>query len=192
MSTHLPPFTPLLLLLALLAAACHSNPNLKTPSPAEDSFWESVHGEKHKDAPAPLQRVSRGTLARQDLIEFLDRGPAHLLAQVPVMPVLDDANELLGFRIEAFFPDAPDFHHVDLVRGDLVTAINGLRIERPEHLFDLYQDLRTAPRLQIDVIRKDTLRTLTWEIIDDTPRKMKKSATAPTSTVDKDPALGEN
>lgn len=153
--------------LALVVSGCQA---ANKPSPrsaaAEDTFWTAVHREKQAARHEETSKRTGGTLQRAELVGFLERGPAHLLGQVPVMPVLDAEQQLIGYRIEAFFPDSPVFHRVDIASGDVVTAVNGVRIERPEHLFELYEALRTAPRLQIDVMRDDTLRTLTWEIVD--------------------------
>lgn len=131
----------------------------------DDSFWTSVREEKQDDRGRAGPKRMGGEIERQDLVSFLDRGPAHLLRSVPVKPVMD-GRALLGYEVQAFFPNQPTFQRVDIEPGDMIVAVNGTRIERPTHLFEVYEALRTAPRLQVDAIRGDTLRTLTWEIVD--------------------------
>lgn len=148
-----------------LAAACQTTAHTPDPDIASDSFWSSVRQHNDEADRERRAKVTGGVLSRGELVAFLERGPAHLLGQVPVMPVLD-GEDLLGYEIKAFFPRSPVFHRVDIAAGDVVTAVNGNKMERPEHLFELYESLRSAPRLQIDVIRNNELRTLTWEIED--------------------------
>jgi len=154
-----------MMMMALLAAAtaCGSPPALEAP--VQDSFWSGVRTSKQATEVVEVPKVSGGTLQRSEVLDFLENGPATLLRSVPVTPVLE-GDALVGYQIDDFFVNDSRFERIDLQRGDIVTAVNQDRLLRPEDLFAVWESLRAAPRLQIDVIRENTLRTLTWEIVD--------------------------
>ena len=167
MPRHSPMILALCSLSLLCAAACsHTKP--VEPDHAQDSFWSEVHSakqESNSEEQVASSKSMGGTLDRAEVVAFLDQGPAQMLSQVPVMPLLD-GEDLLGYRLEAFFPGNPMFQDVDMQMGDVVVSVNGRRIVRPDDLFQVWEALRTAPYLQIDVIRDNTLRTLSWDIVD--------------------------
>lgn len=161
---------PVLLLvfmcLMMLVTACHHGTQPDDPQEVTDGFWKEVRQTRHEeDKPSIVAKSTGGELAREDVLQFMENGPAYVLQQVPVEPVLD-GNELLGYRVRAFFPADPRFDKVDIEPGDVITAINGRSLERPDHFFAVWESLESTPRVQVDVIRGNTMRTLSWEIVD--------------------------
>lgn len=154
-----------LMMMALLFATTGCGSTTSLEPPVEDSFWTGVRTAKNEAAEVKTPKVSGGTLERAEVNGFLENGPVYVLRNVPVTPLLD-GEDLIGYQINDFFVDDVRFERVDLQRGDIITAVNQDRLLRPEDLFAVWESLRTAPRLQIDVIRENTLRTLTWEIVD--------------------------
>ncbi len=128
----------------------------------DDAFWRA---QSRAREPEVIKRRG-GTLLRSELLAYLDQGPAFLLQNVGVEPAMQ-GGELIGFKVQSFFPRDKRFAVVDIVAGDIVTAVNGVRIVQPDDLFAVWTALREAPRLQVDVIRGTSLGTLTWEIVDD-------------------------
>jgi type II secretory pathway component PulC len=112
--------------------------------------------------PVPA-RSATGRVRRADLVAVLDRGPGVFLRGVDVRPAFR-ARRFAGWQVLAFFPDEPTFQSVDLLPGDLVVGVNGRAIERPEDLIDLWQALRTAPAIEVDVVRSGERRKLLYTI----------------------------
>ena len=54
---------------------------------------------------------------------------------------------------------------VDLRPGDVVTTVNGMRIEREAEAFDAFQAVRQAAALEITYLRQNQPRTLRFTIV---------------------------
>lgn len=157
--------------LACSSAKESTRASNESPAPAEDSFYDHI-GEKPANegvatgGAVPLDDAERGgEIDRTALVSFLDLGPPALLRNVQVYPVLE-GERFVGFEIQTFFPKHEQMKQIDLRKGDVVVSVNNVRIERPDDLFQVWEGLRTAPRLQVDFIRGTTLQTYTWEIVD--------------------------
>ncbi|MBI2897499.1 MAG: hypothetical protein HYY06_28330 [Deltaproteobacteria bacterium] len=95
----------------------------------------------------------------------LDAGIPRFLQSLETEPTLDGGH-FVGFRLVAFFPRDARFQGVDLRGGDVVTSVNGLPIERPEHAFRVWQELRVASELRVEYLRAGARRELRYAIID--------------------------
>jgi hypothetical protein len=104
-------------------------------------------------------------LRRAALVRAVDQGLGAWLGGVGVTPVRDKGR-FQGWRVDRLHPDDPCYRDVDLRPGDIVTRVNGSTLERPEHANQIFQGLRSAPRLQVDRVRAGSARTLTYEIVD--------------------------
>ena len=71
-----------------------------------------------------------------------------------------------GFRIAAL-RDAAFWAGVDLKPGDVVTAVNGYPIERPEQALIAFDSLERASQLRVTYEREGKARELVYAIIDD-------------------------
>jgi len=71
-----------------------------------------------------------------------------------------------GFRIAAL-SNAPFWATVDLKPGDVVTAVNGLPIERPEQAQTAFESLQVASELHVSVERDGQPHDLVYAIVDD-------------------------
>lgn len=136
-------------LLAGCAASTPAPPRRARPEPAPA-------------APAPIP-VSDGTLSRGELDAVLDAGIPAFLAKVETEPETADGR-FVGFRIVSFFPGDARFAAGPVRVGDVVLAVNGLVIERPEHLFRVWQELRVASGLDIDILRGGRPERLSYPI----------------------------
>lgn len=145
-----------LALLALLgASACGSNaPVVAAPAPPP--------------APkAPPPAPPNDTLARKDVVAVIDAGFGSFLGLVEVEPALDKG-AFVGWTIVALRP--PEFWTgVDLKPGDVVTAVNGQRIERDTEAFAVFQGLRVADGVNVTYRRAGEARALRYRIIDAQP-----------------------
>src|SRR4029079_18630370 len=84
-----------------------------------------------------------GTIARDRLVAVLDAGPATFLRQLEVTPRLS-GDRFVGWQLVQLLDHAGPLHDVDLVPGDVLLAINGQPLSRPEQLQAMWDSLRTA------------------------------------------------
>jgi predicted small lipoprotein YifL len=103
-------------------------------------------------AAAATARRRAGTIARDDLLTVLNAGPGRFLRGLRVQAVLE-ARRFRGWQVLSFWPCDPRYAAVDLAAGDVVTRVNGVALERPEHLQRVWDGLRDAPALVVDVER---------------------------------------
>lgn len=111
--------------------------------------------------PAPA-----GTLRRSDVREALSAGLGAFLQNVTFdvdHPVFRD-KRFVGFRITEL--KGPRWHGIDLKPGDVVTAVNGFSIERPEQAQQAFLSLAVASELRVDYEREGQSRSLRLAISD--------------------------
>jgi hypothetical protein len=107
--------------------------------------------------------VQAGTIARARLIAELDRGVALLLREVPVKAQLSRGH-FVGWQLQALFAKRSDVKVAVLQAGDIVLRVNGASIERPEAFKEIFDSLRTARELTIEIERAGQLSTLHYAI----------------------------
>lgn len=121
-----------------------------------------VRSETHVDAwvsedPAPPAKVETVedpapiSVSRRRLRRMLRRGVSRFLTRLDVTPRLDLRQRFTGWEIQRI-----DFENVDLRPGDVVTRINGYKIERPGQAYKLWRKLRRARRIRIVAERDGT------------------------------------
>jgi type II secretion system protein C len=154
-------------LCALLLSGC------ATAKPAPDG--EHLLDEKKElaspaAAPAPTTMTpgaapaaAPGVISRAQLDEVLSASPGAFLQHVDSAPRFR-GGRFAGWRLVAFFPGDSRFRDIDLRAGDVVLRVNGSTVERPEELMRLWQELRSAHELVIDIERDGQPRRLRWTI----------------------------
>ncbi len=116
--------------------------------------------------PAALgARQSSGVLQRRELMPTLAAGLGRFLQGVRTAPAFANG-KFKGFRLVSFFETDARMQNVDLMAGDVVTGVNGKPIERPEQALEVWQSLKTAPKLTVDYIRGSEVRQLQFDIAD--------------------------
>ncbi|MBW1905417.1 MAG: PDZ domain-containing protein [Deltaproteobacteria bacterium] len=135
------------------------NAPMEGAAPAEESKPES-------SLEPSYQRVTTGTIARDELLPVLDGGLGRFLQNVETEPAFHKGS-FVGFRIVSLFPGEPAFASLDLRAGDTVTRINGKPIERPEQAVAVWEDLRTASTLVVDYRRGGEKHALRFAIVDE-------------------------
>jgi type II secretory pathway component PulC len=102
-------------------------------------------------------------LYRDDVVQAVDAGFPAFLQKVEVEAALKDG-KFVGWRVLSLHP--PDFwSEVDLAPGDIVTQVNRLPIEREMQAYAAFQGLKTAPRLDVSLLRGAQVRSLSYEIL---------------------------
>ncbi len=117
-------------------------------------------------APPPAAPIVAevGVIHRAALDEVLDQGLGAFLSRVDTEATLD-RGRFIGFRLVEL-RDASLFDGVDIRAGDVLVAVNGQTIERPEQAFTAWTGLRVASEITLAVIRDGARYDLRFPIID--------------------------
>jgi S1-C subfamily serine protease len=103
-------------------------------------------------------------LYRDEVNAVVEAGLGRFLQKVEVEPSLQ-GGKFEGFRIVQLGPS--DFWQgVDLTPGDVVTAVNGMPIERETQAYDAFMSLKTAERLAVTYLRNGTQHELVYRIVE--------------------------
>jgi type II secretory pathway component PulC len=138
-------------LLAFVVIAC--GPKISTAPRAFDDDLEvgkpaaapavaESSGEARTVAP-PGKGLRSGTIARDRLVAVLDAGPGSFLRQLEVAPRLS-GDQFVGWQLVQLIDRTGPLSDVDLAPGDVLLAVNGKPVSRPEQLQTVWDSLRTA------------------------------------------------
>ena len=119
----------------------------KKPTPTEPANTEPARPE----AP-PGKGLRSGTIERAHLLEVLDKGPGAFLRQLEVTPRMD-GGRFVGWQLVQLLDPQSPLHDVDVVPQDVLLAVNGQPISRPDQLQTIWDSLRTANELKADLWR---------------------------------------
>jgi hypothetical protein len=108
-----------------------------------------------------------GVLKRSAVVRVADAGIGQWLAGGAEVQRKIVKLKFQGWEIRRLYAGDPCYQMVDLRPLDVVTAINGKSIERPEQAFDVLTALRTAPELVVDYLREGQPKKLTFPIQND-------------------------
>jgi hypothetical protein len=158
------------LLVLILAAAC--GPKVTTdPSPYEEddpAAGAPVENAQPTWEELPVAEVGpgarEGTIERAKLDAILDAGPGAVLRHFEVAAE-HVGNRFLGWRLVAVDPKHRGFDGVDLLPGDVLVALNGRSVSRPDELQAVWDSLRTADAIIADLRRGEARFSLRWAIV---------------------------
>ena len=167
----------LLALAILVPAAC--GPKVSTAPRAFDDDLEvrpapaaaaatpapSRLADAPRPAPAtpPGKGMRTGTIARARLVAVLDAGPGTFLRQLEVAPRMA-GDRFVGWQLVQLLDRSGPLHDVDLVAGDVLLAVNGKPLSRPDQLQTLWDSLRTANTLDAELWRGHDKLQLSFSI----------------------------
>jgi S1-C subfamily serine protease len=150
------------LLLALPLLACGPKVSPRTGALDEDLGGKEVAQEGSAasaaaiDAPrteAPAGKGLRtGTIARDKLVAVLDAGPGAFLRQLEIAPQLN-GERFVGWQLVQLLDRSGPLVDVDVVPGDVLLAINGQPLSRPDQLQTVWDSLRTANQVTAQLWR---------------------------------------
>ena len=90
---------------------------------------------------APAHGVRSGTIDRARLVEVLDKGPGMFLRQFEVAPRLD-GNRFVGWQLVQLLDTTGPLAGLDVAPCDVLFAINGKPLSKPDQLQELWDSLR--------------------------------------------------
>lgn len=104
-----------------------------------------------------------GTIQRAALVKILDAGPGEFLRHMEVAPK-HQGERFLGWQLVQILDQQNPLVDVDLVPGDVLLALNGVSISRPDQLQTVWDGLRTANRVHADLWRGDAKLSLEFVV----------------------------
>jgi len=156
---------PALVLLAL--AAC--GPKVSTtPTTYDEELGKPapaaapVPDEARPEVP-PGKGLRTGVIARDRLIAVLDAGPATFLRQLEVAPHMR-GERFVGWQLVQLVDHAGPLHDVDVLPGDVLLALNGQALARPDQLQTVWDSLRGANEVAAQLWRGDGKFTIAFTI----------------------------
>lgn len=158
------------LALALVVAAAACGPKVST-TPL--TFDEDL-GPRTTSAPvAPVETVRpeappgkglrAGVIARDRLIKVLDAGAGQFLRQVEVTPRMT-GERFVGWQLVQLIDRQGPLIDIDVLPGDVLLAVNGQPLARPDQLQALWDSLRTTNKLSAQLWRGDAKFTLEFTV----------------------------
>jgi type II secretory pathway component PulC len=119
------------------------------------------------EAPRPVAPVGKGlrsgTIARDKLVAVLDAGPGTFLRQLEIAPKLS-GERFVGWQLVQLLDRAGPLVDVDIVPGDVLLAINGKPLSRPDQLQTVWDSLRTANTVSAQLWRGQAQFSLEFAI----------------------------
>ncbi len=143
----------------LLAAAC--GPKVQTaPAAFDEDLGPQPRSAPAEAAPAPAARpeaphtrgVRTGTIDRAKLVAVLDHGPGEFLRQLEITARMD-GDRFVGWQLVQLLDRTGPLVDVDVAPGDVLLAINGKPLSRPDQLQAVWDSLRTANQLTAELWR---------------------------------------
>jgi len=111
----------------------------------------------------PGKGLRTGTIARAQLNAVLDAGPASFLRQLEVAAHMR-GNRFVGWELVQLVDRESPLYDVDLVPGDVLLAVNGSPIARPDQLQTVWDALRSANAVTAQLWRGESKLTLEFAI----------------------------
>ena len=132
--------------LAVALAACGGTASRPVVAPAPVAASPEA---AFASPPTPPPRPRANELSRAALDTALDAGPGAFLATVKLRAVTS-GGRFVGWQIRGM---DPRYASAGIEVGDVVRQVNGQRIDRPDDLVALWQVLRGASAIELDVLR---------------------------------------
>ena len=158
-------------LALLVAAACGPKVNVPSSPYEEDdpragppvTRSQFLGWEQRTEAPKAGPGIRTGTIDRTAMMRVLDAGPGQFLRQFEVTSAMD-GDRFVGWRLVQLIDKTGPLGTLDLVSGDILIAINGAPLARPDHLMKLWDSLRVADKVVCDLLRGNGRFQLTFTI----------------------------
>jgi hypothetical protein len=111
----------------------------------------------------PGKGLRNGTIDRAQLIAVLDKGPGMFLRQLEITARME-GNRFVGWQLVQLLDPQSPLRDVDVVPEDVLLAVNGKPITRPDQLQTVWDSLRTANELRAIVWRGEAKVELAFAI----------------------------
>ncbi len=119
--------------------------------------------EEARPVAPPGKGLRAGTIERAKLIAVLDGGPGTFLRQLEVTARLE-GQRFIGWQLIQLLDKSGPLYDVDILPGDVLLAVNGKPIARPDQLQTMWDSLRTANEIRAQLWRGDAKLELAFAI----------------------------
>jgi hypothetical protein len=110
--------------------------------------------------PDGASNVPAGAVDRRLLDAILLEGPPWVLERVPIEDVMDQG-KFKGWRLQDF---PVEWSHVDLQPGDVITALNGMKLETPDELWTAWSTMGSSSQIKVSFVREGEAKELSVPI----------------------------
>ena len=114
------------------------------------------------EAPA-AKGMRTGTIERAHLVAVLDAGPGAFLRQFEITAHLD-GERFVGWQLVQLLDHAGPLAALDIVPGDVLLAVNGNPLSRPDQLQTMWDGLRSANEVTAELWRGNAKLELKFEV----------------------------
>ena len=175
--------------IALIAACGGSAPPAAAPaSPAASSSGSSAaiaptSAEAPVAAAVPVEVGPRESISRSMVLAGIKGGLGRFLAYVEVEPVLEAKSgkrAFVGWRVVKLRGPAGTWDGYDVKVGDVVTRVNGFKIERDFQADAAFRSLAIASEIRVSIVRDGRPTEIRFSIADEAPTTA--SSDAPRTT----------
>ena len=159
--------------LICIAALAACGPKVEPKGPAFDDDLPAQRAEPVTSAPQPAvaarpvapagKGLRTGTIERAKLIAVLDHGPGELLRQFEVTAHLE-GDRFVGWQLVQVLDHQGVLADLDVAPGDVLLALNGQPLSRPDQLQTVWDSLRTANEVVADLWRGNAKLQLRFAI----------------------------
>jgi len=159
-------------LLLALVAACGPKVQPAAPSAFDEDFAatkpitdrpvDAVDLASRPEAPKGAG-VRSGTIDRARMLAVLDAGVPSFLKQFEVAPHIEH-ERFIGWQLVQLIDRASPLTTVDVVPGDVLLAVNGKPLSRPDQLQAMWDSLRTSNQVIAELWRGNAKFQLRFDI----------------------------
>lgn len=103
------------------------------------------------------------SVTRQDLNRLINKGPSFPLSVVEVEPARN-GSKFIGHRVVSIAPVARPTLAGHLQKGDIITHLNGIRIDKPDAYLDAWKLLADISTIRIDFMRDSDAKHALWRV----------------------------
>ena len=139
-------------------------------------FLKITRGSRHRlhspradislgDCPTPtgITKIDEFTYrVERDAIEGWFESPACMMRQARIVPYMQDG-KVTGFKLFAIRPNTL-YSKLGLKNGDVILKVNGVAMTSPESALQVYQGVKDAKTVSMDIVRRGKPKTLKFEI----------------------------
>ena len=113
---------------------------------------------------APESTSDSPAVTRAQVEQFMDNGPAYVFTVVTVDPARNGSGAFIGYQIVEVTSAARSVMMPQIRVGDVVTHLNGVKLEKPDDLIEAWKALKQIDVAVVDFTRQGESMQATWSI----------------------------
>lgn len=112
--------------------------------------------------PTPSVRPQRVSLSRT-MIENAMQDVSKLMTEITITPNISENGQQEGLALKNIKPSSI-FRRMGLRNGDVLVGVDGQTIESVDDALNLYENLKTASEVEVQILRRGQQRTIEYRI----------------------------